>query len=80
MTAKDFVYWLRGYAQAADHSITPGQWEDVKQMLTQVQEEEKITVTRYTSETGGWDTTHTGGDVTITATNSKQLLKTEPNY
>jgi hypothetical protein len=82
MTPKDFVTWLRGFAQAANNfNLTPKQWDDVKEMLaTVVDEEENVVLTRYSLETGG--ASHTGGSTNITyeTKNQKQLLKTEPNY
>jgi hypothetical protein len=70
MTSKEFVTWFKGFAQAANnYTLTPKQWDDVREMLAKVKDgEENVVLTRYTAP--GWGVDHTG----------KQLLKTEPNH
>jgi len=37
MTSNDFVIWLKGFAQAAsDYTLTPAQWDIVKDQLDKV--------------------------------------------
>jgi len=37
MTSNDFVIWLKGFAQAAsDYTLTPAQWNIVKDQLDKV--------------------------------------------
>ncbi len=82
MTPKDFVIWLRGFAQAANNfNLTPKQWDDVREMLAKVKDEDdNVVLSRYKAE--GWGIDHTGGPAKITyeTNNEKQLLKTEPIY
>lgn len=50
MNCKDFVMWLKGFAQAANtYNITPKQWEDIVQKLNTVDTDDKrVKATRYT--------------------------------
>ncbi len=37
MTPEQFVTWLKGFAQAANNfTLTPKQWDDIKEKLDQV--------------------------------------------
>jgi ribosomal protein S24E len=82
MTPQEFVHWFRGFAQAANnYTLTPKQWDDVREMLAKVKDEDdNVVLSRYKSE--GWGTDHTGGPAKITyeTKSKKQLLKTEPNH
>lgn len=50
MTSIEFVTWLRGFAAAANNfTLTPAQWDEVKDMLNKVNPtEEWSTLSRYT--------------------------------
>jgi hypothetical protein len=40
MTPKEFVTWLKGFVQAAPNfTITPQQWDNLKEQLDKVKEE-----------------------------------------
>ena len=46
MTPEEFVIWLKGFATAAsDFTLTPKQWDDLKEMLETV----KLTGTKQNS-------------------------------
>lgn len=37
MTPEEFIVWLRGFAQAANNfTVTPKQWDDIKEKLSTV--------------------------------------------
>jgi len=39
MTPNEFVIWLRGFVQAANNfTLTPKQWDDIKEQLSKVKE------------------------------------------
>jgi hypothetical protein len=68
MTKDAFITWLQGFVQAANpYNITPKQWEDLRDRLSQVN----------LHETGGYAATYPQQSTSPT---SKILLKTEPNY
>jgi len=49
MTPNEFVIWLRGFAQAAPNfTLTPKQWDDVREQLDKVVDSDNITLSRYT--------------------------------
>ena len=49
MTSNEFVLWLKGFAQAAPNfTITPKQWDDIREQLDKVVDENNIILTRYT--------------------------------
>jgi len=49
MTSNEFVIWLKGFAQAAPNfTITPKQWDDIREQLDKVVDENNIILTRYT--------------------------------
>lgn len=61
MTSNDFVIWLRGFTQAANNfTLTPKQWDDIKEQLDKVELNERLS--RYTLDidtNSGWSTTTT---------------------
>ncbi len=63
MTSSEFIIWFRGFVQAANgYNITPKQWDDIKEKLTQVGDDSRMLGSRYTLETNS------------TTTNDKVLL------
>jgi hypothetical protein len=55
MNEKDFVQWLRGFAEGVHHyNMTPKQWDHLKEVLETVG---KTTSADYT--TGNWTLNHT---------------------
>jgi len=64
MTSNDFVIWLRGFTQAANNfTLTPKQWDDIKEQLDKVELNERLS--RYTLDidtNSGWSTTTTTAD------------------
>jgi len=70
MTPNEFITWFKGFAQAAsNYTLTPSQWDIVKDQLDKVNTEEKTKGTRYTLDASNWNTTSTGK---ITDTTYKQ--------
>lgn len=68
MTPNEFVIWLKGFTQAANNfTLTPKQWDDVKEQLDKVELNERLS--RYTLDTNisNWATT------TITADNVNDI-------
>ena len=59
MTPNEFITWLKGFAQAANtFTLTPKQWDDVKEQLSKVQVNERLS--RYTldiSDSNAWTST-----------------------
>ena len=54
MNEKDFVQWLRGFAEGVHHyNMTPKQWDHLKEVLETVG---KTTSADYT--TGNWTLNH----------------------
>jgi len=48
MTPNEFVIWLKGFSQAANNfTLTPKQWDDVKEKLNKVIPDDYIKGTRY---------------------------------
>jgi len=48
MTPNEFVIWLKGFAQAANNfTLTPKQWDDVREKLDKVVPDDYIKGTRY---------------------------------
>jgi len=42
MTPNEFVIWLRGFSQAANNfTLTPKQWDDIREQLDKVVTNEK---------------------------------------
>jgi len=55
MTPNEFVIWLKGFAQAANNfTLTPKQWDDVREKLDKV-EEDPTKWTRYTLDNTNWN-------------------------
>jgi len=53
MTSKEFVIWLKGFTDGVhEYSITPKQWDYLKEKLAEVKDEQSIGV-------GGWGTPNT---------------------
>lgn len=51
MTSKEFVIWFRGFVQAANqYNVTPKQWDDVRDKLAQVNDDNQRTSINYTLE------------------------------
>jgi hypothetical protein len=60
MTPNEFVLWLKGFAQAAPNfTITPKQWDDIREQLDKVVDENNIILTRYTLNDENWITNTT---------------------
>ena len=60
MTSNEFVVWLKGFAQAAPNfTLTPKQWDDIKEQLDKVVDENNIILTRYTLNNENWVTNTT---------------------
>jgi len=60
MTSHDFVLWFKGFADAAsNYTLTPAQWDTVKEQLDKVNDGEKTKGTRYTLDGSNWGTTNT---------------------
>jgi len=48
MTPNEFVIWLKGFSEAAnDFTLTPKQWDDLKEKLSKVVPDNYIKGTRY---------------------------------
>ena len=49
MTPNEFVIWLRGFIQASSNfTLTPKQFDDLKEQLDKVVDSDNITLSRYT--------------------------------
>jgi hypothetical protein len=60
MTSNEFVIWLKGFAQAANNfTCTPKQWDDIREQLDKVVDENNIILTRYTLNNENWVTNTT---------------------
>ena len=60
MTPNEFVIWLKGFAQAAPNfTLTPKQWDDIREQLDKVVDENNITLARYTLDNSNWITNTT---------------------
>ena len=60
MTPNEFVIWLKGFAQAANNfTLTPKQWDDIREQLDRVVDENNITLARYTLDNSNWITNTT---------------------
>ena len=65
MTPNEFVIWLRGFTQAANNfTLTPKQWDDVREQLDRVELNERLS--KYTldinTNNSNWSTTTTTSD------------------
>lgn len=48
MNEKEFIDWLKGFAEGVHHyNITPAQWDLLKEQLAKVKSEEKTTTVTY---------------------------------
>jgi hypothetical protein len=60
MTSNEFVIWLKGFAQAAPNfTITPKQWDDIREQLDKVIPDDYVKETRYTLDDSNWITNTT---------------------
>jgi hypothetical protein len=60
MTPNEFVIWLKGFAQAAPNfTLTPKQWDDIREQLDKVVLENHVKGTRYTLDDSNWITNTT---------------------
>jgi hypothetical protein len=60
MTSHDFVLWFKGFADAAsNYTLTPAQWDTVKEQLDKVDTNNKTNATRYTLDNSNWGATKT---------------------
>ena len=49
MTPNEFVIWLRGFIQASSNfTLTPKQFDDLKDQLDKVVDNDNVTLSRYT--------------------------------
>jgi hypothetical protein len=57
MTSKEFVIWLKGFTEGVhEFNITPKQWDNLKEKLAEVSDEERIGTA---IGVGGWVTPNT---------------------
>jgi hypothetical protein len=57
MTSKEFVIWLKGFTEGVhEFNITPKQWDNLKEKLAEVSDEERIGTA---IGVGGWGTPNT---------------------
>ena len=71
MTSKEFVIWFKGFTEGVhEYNITPKQWDNLKEKLAEVKDEEQI---GYPVGVGGWgtNTTFTTGSNWIYTNNTK---------
>ena len=69
MTSKDYTIWLKGFAAAAgEFTLTPKQWDILKEKLAEVNDEPRNTIAYYSKD--GRPTWYT----TTNTTNDKTLL------
>ena len=67
MTPHEFVLWFKGFAQAAsDYTLTPAQWDLVKDQLEKVYSEDKK------PNTGGYTISLKDGTYGTTTTSEKR--------
>ena len=60
MTANEFVIWLKGFVKASNpYNITPEQWDNIREQLDKVIDEDNITLARYTLDNSNWITNTT---------------------
>ena len=60
MTQNEFVIWLKGFTQDANNfTCTPKQWDDIREQLDKVVDENNIILTRYTLNNENWVTNTT---------------------
>ncbi len=56
MTPNEFVIWMKGFAEAANNfTLTPKQWDDVKDKLNEVILESQIKGDRYYLDNTNWN-------------------------
>jgi hypothetical protein len=66
MTSKEFVLWLKGFTEGVhEFNITPKQWDNLKQKLAEVSDEERIGTP---IGIGGWGTPNGTGSPIFTTT------------
>jgi hypothetical protein len=78
MTPNEFVVWLKGFAQAANNfTLTPKQWDDIKEQLDKVELYERLS--RYTLDTNStnWNTTTTASKDRNDVTYNTDVLTTK---
>ncbi len=57
MTPTEFIIWLKGFSQAANNfTLTPKQWDDIKEKLDKVVLDENLKMSRYNLDTTNWNT------------------------
>jgi hypothetical protein len=60
MTPNEFVIWLKGFAQAANNfTLTPKQWDDVREKLDKVVPDNYLKGTRYNLDKDNWNVSTT---------------------
>jgi len=60
MTPNEFAIWLKGFAQAANNfTLTPKQWDDIREHLDKVILDNYIKGTRYTLDNNNWNVSTT---------------------
>jgi hypothetical protein len=56
MTPNEFVIWFKGFAEAANNfTLTPKQWDDVKDKLNDVVLDNQIRGGRYYLDNTNWN-------------------------
>jgi hypothetical protein len=67
MTPHEFVLWFKGFTDAAsNYTLTPAQWDTVKEQLDKVDTNNKTNATRYTLDNSNWGATNTNNIFGIT--------------
>lgn len=77
MTPNEFVVWLRGFSQAANNfTLTPKQWDDIKENLDKVELNERLS--RYTLDKNAtnWNTSNTISHMEASYENNQPTTKT----
>jgi len=80
MTSKEFVLWLKGFTEGVhEYAPTPKQWDNLKEKLAGIKDEERIGTP---IGVGGWGTPNgTGGTVfTTTPGTSGHITITNPQF
>ena len=76
MTSKNFVIWLRGFTAAANNfTLTPEQWDTLKDELAQVQDDEDESDDDLENDFFGYETDEEYKKQWLSTSTDKQLLK-----
>lgn len=76
MTSKNFVIWLRGFTAAANNfTLTPEQWDTLKDELAQVRDEEEESEDELENDFFGYEVDEEYKKQWLSTSTDKQLLK-----